>query len=80
MSVGEQHVVIVAGWKIGLRTIDLMKLIRERTPLNLAEAKVAVERVVDGELVRLVFASSEEAQRFLEEAAEMGAIVHIGTR
>jgi len=78
MSTSERHVVVLAGWNVGLRTIDLMKLVRERTSLNLAEAKAAVERVVDGARVALAFATAEEAQRFLENAAELGAVVHVG--
>ena len=79
MSVSERHVVVLAGWNIGLRTIDLMTLVRERTPLNLAEAKSAVERVVDGEQVVLTFRTAEEAHRFVEEAVATGAIAHLGS-
>jgi len=79
MSASERCIVVLAGWNVGLRTIDLMKLVRERTSLNLAEAKAAVERVVDGEQVPLTFATAAEAQRFLEDAAELGAIVHLGS-
>jgi hypothetical protein len=53
MSRGDQHVVVLAGWNVGLRTIDLMKLVRARTSLNLATAEAAVDRVVDGEQVAL---------------------------
>jgi hypothetical protein len=79
MSTSERHVVVLAGWNFGLRTIDLTMLVRERTALDLAEAKAAVERVVDGEQVPLTFATAAEAQRFLEDAAETGAIVHLGS-
>jgi hypothetical protein len=80
MSTNRRHVVVLAGWKIGFRTIDLMKLICARTQLRLAAAKSIVERILDGEKVELFFESSEEAERFQQDASETGAIVHSSTR
>jgi ribosomal protein L7/L12 len=79
MSTSERYLVVLAGWNVGLRTIDLMKLVRERTAMNLAEAKRAVERLVDGEQVAISFLTADEAERFLEDAAETGAVVRYGS-
>ena len=75
----DRHIVVLAGWNVGLRTIDLIKLVRGCTPLSLAEAKSAVERLVDGEQMALTFRTTEEAQRFVEDAVEAGAIAHFGS-
>lgn len=70
--------VCLTGWKVGLRTIDLMKALREFAHLRLPEAKRVVERVVDGEQVEIFFDDEEKAQRFVEAAVEMGAVIARG--
>ena len=56
----------VTGWKLrqsGAR------------PIGLAEAKDFVDRVLVGETVQMDFNGSEEADAFVREAVELGALV-----
>jgi hypothetical protein len=52
-------------------TVELIKLVRERFGLSLAEAKAYVDRCVDGETVALVARSAEAAAVFAQEVGTL---------
>jgi ribosomal protein L7/L12 len=67
----------VTGWKRGFLAISFLKLLRQSgaRPIGLAEAKDFVDRVLVGETVQMDFNGSEEADAFVREAVELGALV-----
>lgn len=75
---GGEFVVVLAGWKVGCRTIDLIRLVHAHAGLGLLAAKAAVERVLDGEEVRLSFETADAAAEFSSLAAATGAVVRDG--
>ena len=68
----EGHVVRLTGWKVGFRTIDLMKLIREAARVDLRKAKVMVEDVLNGGEVTIPFETEEQALTFFSSAELTG--------
>jgi len=58
------------GYKVGARKIAATKSIRNHTSLNLAEAKKCVEACLDGNVIRIVAQSSDEAELLVTELDE----------
>jgi hypothetical protein len=61
------------GWKPGLRTITFAKLLRDKVPMPLGEAKRFVERILEGEQVTLTARSEADARGIVTLAREAGA-------
>ncbi len=62
------------GWKRGLLTIALIKLIKAQAELSLSVAKNHVDRLLNGEIIVLEFADLGLANAFLKDARSLGAI------
>ena len=43
--------VVITGWRIGLRKINVTRILQARAGLGLAAAKALTDRVLDGETV-----------------------------
>ncbi len=70
----DPFVVRLTGWQKGLRTIDLMKLMRRSGKVNLPRAKELVEKLLHGNAIAIGFEAAHEAQEFLRDAESMGAL------
>ena len=58
----------------------MTKLIRAYTGYDLARGKRCVDDILDGETITLPEVTSEQAEHFLVEARELGAICHVETK
>lgn len=74
-----KHSVELGGWNVGFQTIDMMKLIRERTGMQLGDAMALVNRVVEGGVETVTFSSQEDAHAFVRDATRIGAIARLRT-
>jgi ribosomal protein L7/L12 len=63
-------VVELRGRKLGARKIAAAKSIRNHALLNLAEAKKCVDACLDGNVIRIVARSSDEAELLVTELEE----------
>jgi ribosomal protein L7/L12 len=61
------------GWETGLDKIALNKLIRHYSELGLADAKDAVDRIVNGEKVTVPISSPSAAEELITAARGIGA-------
>ena len=57
--------------------VALTKLIRNKSQLDLAEAKGCTDQLLEGREVVIAFASTKEAKAFSHEASELGIITEI---
>ena len=64
----------LVGWQKGLKTVSLIAAIRRSSGLSLFEAKRAVERLLDGERIELIFATEVAAKEFQREATGLGVL------
>ncbi len=65
----------MVGWKKGLLTISLILAVRDYSSADtLTDAKREVDRLLDGELVVLEFASDELSDEFRRLSEPMGVI------
>ena len=67
--------VVLRGWKQGIQTISLMRLIMAKCGVGLIAAKTHVDELVGGEPQSFSFADVELAQEFEREALRLGALV-----
>ncbi len=67
----------IVSWRIGLRKIELTKLLRSATNLTLSPAKKKVDDVLSGETVRINFDDKAAAANFCKKASELGAVVSL---
>jgi hypothetical protein len=68
-------IVSLVGWKPGLPTIALTKLIRARTGLGLSATKHCTDRLLDGQIVAIELPSPDAAREFAAAARQIGAVV-----
>lgn len=64
----------IIGWKPGLHTIELIRILRRYTGSGLAETKESVERMIAGISIEMEFADSNLASRFEMEVTAVGCI------
>ena len=69
--------IIFDGWNPGLEKVQLNKLLRKRADLSLADAKDAVDRLLENEQVTVSVSSSDTAQQLVDEATALGAHCHV---
>lgn len=69
--------VVFKGWKYGLEKISLTKLFKKRANLGLKEAKGRTDALLDGETFVIEIESIEQAEAFVKEATEIGAVCEI---
>ncbi len=72
--------VIVTGWKPGLATISLIKLLQAEADLSLKAAKESVDRYLAGERISVPMPTEEAAERLAQQASDLGAVVEIERR
>ncbi len=65
-------VVELTGWRAGVLTISLVRLIMEETHYGLRDAKRCVDDLFEGSAVRFVFDTEDKAAAFLEAASGLG--------
>ena len=65
----------LTGWRPGLNTVALIEAIKLCRSRSLASAKRDVERLLDGETIRLEFDTEEEKEAFRMKAEGLGVIV-----
>jgi hypothetical protein len=68
-----EHLVILNGWKPGMRKILLTKLTNSRANKALVEAKLSTDEVLAGRQVTLTFSTAAEADAFCADAQQLGA-------
>ena len=74
-------VVKVVGWMPGVLTISLIKLVREATGSDLAQAKSMVDELLEGKSFEVTFTDVEAAESFAGRAEAIGArVISIGGR
>jgi hypothetical protein len=62
------------GWQPGLQKVKLDKLLRDRVPMRLADAKRIVDRLLDGQEVYVQVESETAASEIVASARSAGAI------
>jgi hypothetical protein len=67
-----EYTVELCGWNEGFQTIDMMKILREKTGMQLGDALALVNRVLDGSVERVSFSSAASAEEFEREALGTG--------
>jgi hypothetical protein len=65
----------LTSWKKGLQTVSLIRSVKElsKNP-SVADAKAAIERLLDGETVKLEFENESKKEEFKVKAESLGAI------
>jgi hypothetical protein len=69
--------VLILGWRSGLKSVSLVKLLQEHTNYSLKMAKEIVDRCLEGETVAVEMATLMEAERLAREASSLGAITAV---
>jgi len=65
--------ITIIGWKPGLRSIDLMNVLREVEGLGLADAKGRVDRLLSADPVSIdLHVAPEDAEHISSRLAEIG--------
>jgi hypothetical protein len=67
-----EYAVELYGWNEGFQTIDMMKILREKTGMQLGDALALVNRVLEGSVERVSFNSADSAEEFMREASRTG--------
>jgi ribosomal protein L7/L12 len=66
--------VLMEGWKQGLNKVELNRLLRQHAGYGLAEAKHAVDRLLEGGRLELELPDRESARSFCASAVAIGAV------
>jgi hypothetical protein len=69
--------IILKGWKVGMRGIPLMLLLREKTRISLKRAKEIKERIVDHETIELEVSEDSVANEIVTEARKLGVVCEV---
>jgi hypothetical protein len=69
--------VLILGWRPGLKSVSLIKLLQERANYSLRMAKEIVDRCLEEETVAIEVATLMEAERLASEASSLGAITAV---
>ncbi len=67
----------ITDWQVGLNTIAMTKAIRRYAGLNLAEAKLCTEAVVNGEVVVVTIPDARGATALRNELASIGVTASV---
>jgi ribosomal protein L7/L12 len=65
---------VISGWKYGLQTISLIRVVRTNSGMGLLEAKQAVEGLLDGKEICLSGLSEDRALALRQEIEALNAI------
>jgi hypothetical protein len=72
--------VIITGWKPGLQTISLIRLLRANSDMTVQEAKLAVEGLMDGKKICLPEISDGRASELRAQVEALNGICDDGRR
>jgi hypothetical protein len=64
----------ITGWKPGLQTVPMMKLLMANSNMGLRQAKQAVEHLMEGKEIRLSDLSEEQAQILRPQVEALNAV------
>ena len=75
LSIGpeDEHTVIIEGWDEGFNKVKATKLLQEVSGYTLAEAKKAIDDVLNNKDIFVYFESRDSACDFQEKIEEIGA-------
>ena len=71
------YTLTIIGWKLGLKKISLTKTVRHHTGYGLAKSKRCTDDILNDEVVKFTHLNHEQAQTFLRDITEVGAIGEI---
>jgi hypothetical protein len=69
--------IVFKGWKVGMRGIPFIHLLREKTDVSLKSAKEIKERIVDNETIEFTVWNDELAREIVAEARKLGVVCKI---
>ena len=69
--------VLFLGWRPGLKSISLIKLLQKQANCSLRTAKEIVDRCLKGETVAVEVATLAKAEHLAREATYLGAITEV---
>ena len=75
-----EHLVVIDGWKAGLRKLLLTKLIHQAAHKSLLDAKRCTDDVLTGQRVSLTFSNATEADSFCSAVTDIGVLCSRETR
>lgn len=67
---------VFIGWKVGLNTIHLTKVLKSKTNMSLSKAKEMVERIIDGETV-VITLDDQDADTLEKEISNIGVMYRV---
>ena len=70
-------IIVFKGWKVGMRGIPFVLLLREKTDISLKRAKDIKETIVDNETIELTVPNDAVANEIVIEARELGVVCEI---
>jgi hypothetical protein len=70
-------IIVFKGWKVGMRGIPFVLLLREKTDVSLKRAKEIKERIVDNETIEFPVSNDEIAREIVVEARKLGVVCEI---
>lgn len=70
-------VVVFTGWKVGMRGIPFIHVLRENTDLSLKRVKQIKEQIVDGEEIKISVKDLSIAEKIIKLSGELGVICKI---
>ena len=62
------------GWRPGIKSVSLIRAMKEHATGSLTESKRLLEDLLDGKTVTLEFRTEEEKEKFRLLAEELGAV------
>ncbi len=65
------------GWNEGMMKVSASMMLREKTSLDLKEAKDIVDRILEDEVVMIDVSSKERADEILMKARQLGLRCHL---
>jgi hypothetical protein len=69
--------ILFKGWKVAMRGIPFILLLREKTDISLKRAKEIKERIVDDEIVTFEVPTYQEANEVVTGARVLGVICEV---
>ena len=70
-------IIVFKGWKVGMRGIPFVLLLREKTDVSLKRAKEIKERIVDNETIEFTVSNDDTAREIVVEARKLGVVCDI---
>lgn len=64
--------ILMTGWRDGMEKVSLSKLQIEYLKVSLSQAKMNVDKLLDGEQIKIEIDDLEAAKKFIKQADEIG--------